>query len=209
MVASLGEESYNSLQRYWRQYYQHPPVESILLGSLAVHIGTSLIRRWKKLTATTAKTSVNGNNATSSQPTKRWLSQQLHTFTGYFLALIVVGHVYFCRKGVPPEYGGLAFLLRHPTLRVLFTPYFLFFAMAGLYHMVVGFPTAVRFVFGTGLPAGLSFSVYRIPRWVVVGVMVGCGALLGGVLTLGGHTGWDHNATETFADSAYARENHM
>lgn len=236
-VASFGENAYNSFQRYFRSYYQHPLLESLLLGSLTVHLSASLLRRALLVARSTRQrgastTTAGANNAVTANTTTPWTST-LHILTGYFLALIIGGHVYFCRKGVPPEYEGLSFLLRHPSLRWLFTPYFASFAVAGLYHMLIGFPSALRLSgllsWGAVAPSSTNptnnnrsseqrrglfsflptYSSRRVPKWVLGVVLVGSVALLGGVLTMGGHTGWDGQPDNTFSTSAYARENHM
>lgn len=168
MVAIGGPDAYNAFQRGARRVYQFPPVEVLVLAlPLLVHVAAAITRL---------------RRSGFRRPGQSWRAR-LHRYTGYYLLLVIFGHVAAVRGsslffGVHPEFGGVSFTLW--WLPWNFYPYYVLFALCAVYHGLNGLSVALS-TLGRPLPDRLR----RGPAfWAPVGV---AGVLLlFGVLALGG-----------------------
>jgi len=125
-LAVFGPEAYNGYQRAVRQIYQYPLLELLLvIGPLITHVIAGLwlyrIRKSRRLT--------------------RALRYRLQSWAGFFLLLVVFGHVLATRGisywyGVFAEFEGVSFSLW--WVPAYFYPYYFLLFMAGLYHGSMG-----------------------------------------------------------------------
>ncbi|MFK8046930.1 MAG: hypothetical protein AB8B81_00710 [Halioglobus sp.] len=125
-LAVFGPEIYNDYQRAVRQIYQHPLLELLLvIGPLITHVIAGLwlyrIRKSRRL--------------------RRALRYRLQSWAGFFLLLVVFGHVLATRGisywyGVFAEFEGVSFSLW--WVPAYFYPYYFLLFMAGLYHGSMG-----------------------------------------------------------------------
>ncbi len=171
-LASAGQGTYDGFQRAARNYYQLPPVEiAIVLLAPMAHAFASVIRIARRRRA----------KAVGAPE----LRVRLHRLSGYYLLLVLMGHVVATRApafvaSAPADFSFLNFSLTYWPW--FFYPYYLMFALCGLYHLTNGTIIAVR-VFGVRVPASLTASRSR----PVVGfVGLGGALLVAGVLALGG-----------------------
>jgi succinate dehydrogenase/fumarate reductase cytochrome b subunit len=170
-LAAGGAEAYDGFQRAARGVYQLPLVEILLvLAPLAVHFAAAITRLRRS------------GFRRGPQP----IRTQLHRFTGYFLLVVILGHLFATRGSdlffdAAPGFGGLSFSLW--WMPWMFYPYYLLLALCGLYHGAHGLLIALG-TFGVRLPAGL----HKGPGfWVPVGLVAA--ALIVAVLKIGGHLG--------------------
>ncbi|MGI9328016.1 MAG: hypothetical protein ACR2PZ_22540 [Pseudomonadales bacterium] len=122
-LASLGAAAYDSVQQYLRVIYQFPPVEVLVLAALATHLLVGLLRIW--------------------QEPRRVLNlrARLHRYAGFFLALVIGGHILAVRGSswfydVYPEFAGLAYSVS--AVPGYFYPYYFLLGVAGFYHALNG-----------------------------------------------------------------------
>lgn len=161
-----GEATYDGVQRIVRYVYQNPVAEILVLLAIVVHIGVG-IRRARLRTATTATT-----------PRVR-----LHRYAAYFLTLAIVGHVGATRLpsvlyDIHVGFRALSFTLDHYP--VIFIPYYIVLALAGLYHGMHGVYLALG-TLGVRVPVGLR----KGPGFNVPVVFLGA-ALVLGLFSIGG-----------------------
>ena len=161
-LAVTGPDTYDAVQGLLRSVYQFIAVEALLLAALSVHVAVGITR------------------LVQEPPRQLSLRARLHRYAGFFLAVVIVGHILAVRGpswffGVYPGFEGLAFSLEF--LPGYFYPYYFLLGLAGFYH---------------GLN-GLSVAAGRLGRRVVVsrGVLVtttGMAAvlMLSALLGLGG-----------------------
>lgn len=126
VVAVFGADSYNAYQRVIRQIYQHPVLEVLLvIAPLITHVVAGfwlyILRKKRKST--------------------RPLKYRLQTGAGFFLLLVVFGHMLATRGisywyGTVAEFSGVAFSLW--WVPEYFYPYYFLLFMAGLYHGSMG-----------------------------------------------------------------------
>lgn len=164
-IAPLGIEAFNGYQRLLQQVYQFPLIEvGVVLGPLVCHavagIWLAILRRGRR--------------------GRRSLRARLHTWAGFFVLVVIGGHVLATRGasfffGVFPEFQGLSFSLWYAL--AYFYPYYFLLAVAGFCHA------------SNGLRMVLSLNGVNIPRRVqsiataVVAVLVALSLLsLGGFL---------------------------
>jgi len=167
-AAPLGADAYNSFQRTARAVYQFPLLEIGMLGALGVHCACAI---WRIVRA--------GFRRPHSSRRSR-----LHRYTGYFLLVVIVGHVSATRgvslaTGAFPEFEGLSFSLW--WMPALFYPYYTLLALCGLFHAVNGFAIACS-VFGRPLPVALRRGVGFWFAMAAAGL-----SMLIGIAALGGH----------------------
>ena len=168
-TAALGDaESYNSFQRSARQLYQNPVLEVTLVGlPLLVHLSAAIVRIRRR-----GLTSRGGD-----------LRARLHRYTGYYLLLVIVGHLVAVRGtslafGVFPEFEGVSFSLWWQPW--LFYPYYVLLSTCALYHGTNGVLVALR---AFGVPVPIAFQ-RGWGFWLPTGVA--SVALFLAVLALGG-----------------------
>ena len=166
-LAPFGSDTFNEYQRHIRQFYQFPLVELVIvILPIIVHaiagVWLWLIRR------------------AASKVDTRPLRARLHSWTGVFLLLFIIGHILAVRGssyfyGVYAEFEGLAFSLWY--MPAYFYPYYFLLALAGFYHATNGLRTlAARR--GSLLPAKIHTGVIIIAAaWILVSLLS-----LGGVL---------------------------
>jgi succinate dehydrogenase/fumarate reductase cytochrome b subunit len=132
ILAAVGVEIYTRYQVFLQGFYQHPVIETLLVGiPLVVHatIGTYLL--------------------VINRGSKRSFSfkQQLHSWAGIFLLVFLFGHIAATRGigiliGSSIGFEGISFSLW--WMPGYFYPYYLLLFMAGLYHGFNGFFLATK-----------------------------------------------------------------
>lgn len=163
-LAALGAQPYNAVQSTVRMVYQWWPVEITLLAAIVVHAAAGLWRIFK-------------------EPARLLtLRSRLHRYAGFFLLLVIVGHVIAVRGvsfwfGVHPEFVGLAFSMQY--LPQVFYPYYFLLAVAGFYHGLNGFSIAAGRL-GMRLPLRAGTLAWAGAAAVVLTVFALLG--MGGVL---------------------------
>ncbi len=126
MLAAHSAEAYDGFQRALRPIYQHPAVElGLIIGPLLVHVAAALRRI--RLDGVRGR----GGN----------LRARLHRITGYFLLLVIFGHIAAVRGpsvfgDIFLEFGGVSFSFW--ILPYYFYPYYTALVLAALYHGVNG-----------------------------------------------------------------------
>lgn len=182
LLATLGTAAYDGFQRAVRPVYQFPLIElGLVLVPLLVHVAAALRRIGRE--------GVRGRGGN--------LRARLHRATGYFLLLVIFGHISATRGpslvgDVVLEAAGVSFSMW--ILPVVFYPYYMALAVAGLYHGVNGALLAaarLRLHVPAGLRGGPGF-------WLPVGAAAALAVL--GVLALGGQL----YAIPDPADNAFA-----
>ncbi len=161
-LAVFGADVYDGVQAAVRQVYQFPPLEALLLAALAVHVVVGVMRIVKE--------------------PKRQLSTRawLHRYAGFFLMLVIVGHILAVRGSswffdVYPGFAGLAFSLQ--AVPGYFFPYYFLLGLAGFYHALNGTSiAAVR----------LGWQVRLPNRGLGGATALAAGAMLAALLGLGG-----------------------
>jgi hypothetical protein len=180
-LAVLGPAGYDAAQGATRAVYQAPAVELFLVAApLVVHLAAALARLFFFRVPVTVGP---------------WRTRAFR-LAGRFLLLVIVGHVVATRGAswsgaVPqgPRFEGLAFTFQ--WLPLVFWPYYLLLALAGLLHLTHGLAVATRLM-GRPVLGGWGF-------WAVT--TVGGALLVAGLIALGsGH--FDVGDPMT---SAYAR----
>lgn len=163
-LAALGAPAYDGLQRVIRGIYQFAPVEALLLAAIAVHMVVGVVR--------------------IVQEPKRTLTgrARLHRYAGFFLMLVIVGHVLAVRGSswffdVYPGFDGLAFSI--DFLPWVFYPYYFLLGTAGFYHALNGLTVAAGRL---GLRLTLS------SRRLAVVAVASCVPMAAALLALGGVT---------------------
>lgn len=178
VAASLGPESYDALMARLRGYYQTPLVEILAVGaSGAVHVACGLARLRNR------RRRAREQRRAGRAPVRAPLWLRVHRLSGYFLLLVIVGHVLATRgPGLfldqPADFSYLTFSLT--TWPAAFFPYYFLLFSSGTYHLMYGAGQALR-VFG--LRPNLAPHSSRLAA-ALFGV-----ALLGGVagiLAMGG-----------------------
>lgn len=125
-IALLGAEAYDGFQAAARSVYQHPLLEpTLLVLPLVVHVVAGVRRM--------VLVGVFGRAGS--------LRMRLHRWTGYFLLLVVFGHILAVRGpslwlGFHPGFAAGSFSLW--WLPGLFYPYYTLFAACALYHGLNG-----------------------------------------------------------------------
>ena len=128
-LAALGPAVYDGFQGVARVLYQWVAVEVVLLTAILVHavVGVArIIREPRRELSTRAR---------------------LHRYAGFFLLLVIGGHVLAVRGAswffdVYPGFHGLAFSLDY--LPGYFYPYYLVLGLAGFYHGCNGVGIALK-----------------------------------------------------------------
>jgi succinate dehydrogenase/fumarate reductase cytochrome b subunit len=163
-LAALGPGAYNGVQAVLRGIYQFPPVEALLLAALAVHVVVGVMRMLRE--------------------PRRVLSlrARLHRYAGFFLTLVIVGHILAVRGSswffdVYPGFAGLAFSVA--AVPAYFYPYYFLLGVAGFYHAANGSSIAAarlgwslrlsnrRLGMGTALAAvGMSAALLGFGGWL-------------------------------------------
>jgi succinate dehydrogenase/fumarate reductase cytochrome b subunit len=137
-LAALGPGAYDGVQALLRNGYQWLPVEALLLAALGVHIVVGIMR-------------------IASEPRRTLtLRSRIHRYTGFFLMVVIVGHVLAVRGpswffDVYPGFAGLAFTIDY--LPGYFYPYYFLLGVAGFYHALNGIGIAAA---RTGLRPGIA-----------------------------------------------------
>ena len=168
MLATAGPDVYNAFQRVVRLLYQHPLIElSVVAGALSVHVVAGVRRMLLR--------GVRGRGGSARM--------RLHRLTGYFLLLVIFGHVAAVRGpslilGIFPEFEGVAFSLW--WMPGYFYVYYSLLAFTGLYHGANGTLLALQ---ALGLRSGPAV-VRGWPFWIPVGAATGL--LVLGILGFGG-----------------------
>jgi len=128
LFAVSGPDAYDGVQQLFRLIYQFMPIEVIILAALILHILTGLFRIF-------------------TEP-KRQLSgrARLHRYTGFFLMLVIGGHITAVRGAswffdVYPGFAGLAFSVQ--ALPLYFYPYYFLLGLTGFYHGLNGLGIAL------------------------------------------------------------------
>ena len=178
MLATLGQGRYDGFQRGVRGYYQWAPIElSVVIAAPLVHVAAAAVRilRRRRLRAKTGRT----------PPGAPGWRVRLHRYSGYYLVVVVVGHMLATRApgvflGIPADFSFLTFSLE--SMPLFFYPYYISFAFCGVIHVTHGTLLALR-VLGLRLPSWATAPRSR-PFWVVVSLAALMA--LAGVLALGG-----------------------
>lgn len=166
VFAIHSKDAYNLFQRKARTVYQFPPVEIFFIVlPIFAHISAGLLRLKRR---------------NFRLPKQNWRTR-LHYLSGYFLLLVIFGHIIAVRGPsiifkVYPEFEGLSFSLW--WLPWIFYPYYILFSITALYHTLHGLFLASA-IFGIKLPLhhGKLF-------WTLVAI--GSVFLIWGILGLGG-----------------------
>ncbi len=122
-LASLGPTAYDGVQAALRQVYQFLPVEVSLLLALLIHVVVGVMRMVKE------------------PKRKLTVRARIHRYTGYFLMLVIGGHILAVRGpsvffDVYPGFAGIAFSIEF--LPGYFYPYYFLLGLAGFYHALNG-----------------------------------------------------------------------
>jgi succinate dehydrogenase/fumarate reductase cytochrome b subunit len=125
-LAVLGPEVYDGFQAGARRFYQHPALEpTLVLLPLVVHVVAALRRM--RLAGVFGRS--------------RTLRMRLHRATGYFLLLVIFGHIAAVRGPSVmldffPGFAGVSFSLW--WMPAAFYPYYALFGASALYHGLNG-----------------------------------------------------------------------
>ena len=183
VAGAWGEASYNAFLGTARAFYQFPPIEILGVAGAAIVHGTYGVRRGLRRRR---------RRREGIEPVApAWL--RWHRRSGWFLLLVLVGHVGATRgpglvADLPAEFSFLRFSLN--TWPLLWPYYFLLFS-AGLYHLLHGGAIALHVA---GLAVGPPTA--RRARVLLLLGLLGGGA---GVLSMGGAWG----EADTGRDPAY------
>lgn len=187
MVAVFGPVTYDALQGGLRRVYQAPILEVVLVAApLLVHIVVSV---WRMIRRRRAGLAV-----------PRSSRARLQRYSAIVLLVFTFGHVLATRGAslvydVFPGFDGIAYTL--VWFFSYFFPYYLVFAVAGLYHLLNGLTLALSRL---RLPGP---GVVRSGRLVMAAWFVGSVAL---ALGLAGFAGaFDDGVREAAITSPYAR----
>lgn len=167
LTALGGPEAYDGFQRAARTVYQYPAVELLGLGlPLATHVAAAFVRLRRR---------------GFRRPQPSWRAR-LHRYTGYYLLLVIFGHIAAVRGapfafGFLPDFAGVAFSLWWQPW--LFYPYYFVFGLCALYHGLHGatialgalarpLPEAVRTGPAIWLPVG-AFAVLLLAALLALG----------------------------------------
>ena len=163
VLAAFGAETYNNYQQVIQKIYQHPILEIVLvIGPLLTHAVAGV---WLYL-------------ARKKWRFNRSMKHRIQTWGGFFLLLVVFGHLLATRGisywyGVFPGFEGVSFSLW--WVPSYFYPYYFLLFMAGLHHGSMGAATLlsraglIRTAPSRWLPQGL----------VTLGAITATFALLG------------------------------
>jgi succinate dehydrogenase/fumarate reductase cytochrome b subunit len=172
VASAFGPGLYDAVQTRTRLAYTWWPIELGLLLALSLHLGIGLHVAVKRRRSGIAEW--------RRAPTRvRW-----QRYTAYFLALVMVGHIAATRLpelmyGTAPGFAGVNFTMWY--LPLLFYPYYLALALAGLFHMVNG---AVVALGRLGRPLPANWRSGRTFWGLVVSLALACAL---GWASLGGH----------------------
>lgn len=168
MFAGVSVAAYDAFQRALRPVYQHPAVEpTLVMAPLLVHVAAAVRRIW-----------IDGVRGRGGG-----LRARLHRITGYFLLLVIFGHIAAVRGpsfflDVFPESGGVSFSLW--LMPVYFHVYYTLLLATATFHGINGALLA-----SARLRVHVPGALRRGPGfWVPVGSLTGLGVL--GLLGLGG-----------------------
>jgi succinate dehydrogenase/fumarate reductase cytochrome b subunit len=177
VAAVGGPASYDGILWTVRAIYRpHPVVEFLLIGgSAAVHIACAVLQILRR-------------RKTGPHPRPPW-RLRLHRWSGYFLMLAIVGHVYATR--VMPAIAGGAADFSYLAFSVIAWPYFI-----TPYYFVLGTAGAIHLGLGLGFaaqalaPAGASAALRRasIALAAAAGVLVCAG--VAGILMKSAEADW-------------------
>jgi succinate dehydrogenase/fumarate reductase cytochrome b subunit len=168
-LAPLGAEAYDGVQAAARAVYQHPAVEIAGVGlPLLVHVVAGLRRMRLR--------GLSGRRG-------GW-RMRLHRLTGYFLLLVIFGHVAAVRGpslvyGFFPGFAGISFSLA--WVPGYFYAYYTLFGASALYHGINGTLLALH---ALGWRRDTSIPGGRLGLWAPVGV--GSALVLLALLAFGG-----------------------
>ena len=179
----MGREAYDGFQEKARRLYQNPIGEAITIGSIVVHLGASFARWYQRPTG-------------KSLPSET-VSRKLHRYGGYFMACIIVPHIFATRlEEHSPDYSGLAYVCRHPLWRMMLIPYFMVYTVAGALHLFLGLPTAFKYI-----------GWYKVGRRIQGVPMVLCclAAIAAVEIGVAGIAGWIYPPNEDYSDHPFAQ----
>jgi len=183
-AAAAGPEAYDGFQRALRHVYQNPAVEiALVMAPLAVHVVAALRRMWLH--------GVRGRGGS-------W-RMRLHRLTGYFLLLVIFGHIAAVRGpslvlDFFPGFAGVSFSLW--WMPGVFYVYYTLFGASALYHGVSGSLLALH---ALGLRRDASLPGGRVA--LLAPVAVGTALVVVALLAFGGRLFPISDPT----DNAYAR----
>lgn len=186
MVAVAGPGPYDALQGELRRVYQAPFVEIVLVAApLLVHVVVSVWRMIRRRRA---------GRAAPRAPRAR-----LQRYSAIVLLVFTFGHIFATRGAsliydVFPGFDGIAYTM--VWFIGYFFPYYLIFAVAGLYHLLNGVALALPRLGSRGPAAA------RSGRIVAALWLAGAVALL---LGLAGFAGVFQDVRGAAIDSPYAR----
>jgi succinate dehydrogenase/fumarate reductase cytochrome b subunit len=153
MLAPAGPETYDTVQRAIRPFYQNPLIElGVVILPLGVHVVAGFRRLWLR--------GFRGRGG-------GW-RMRLHRITGAYLLLVIFGHVVATRGpslilDIYPEFAGVAFSLM--WMPWIFYGYYAMLSFSGIYHGANGLLLATRSLGwrkGPATPGRLGF-------WLPVG----------------------------------------
>jgi succinate dehydrogenase/fumarate reductase cytochrome b subunit len=163
--AAGGPGSYDGTLASLRAIYRaHPIVEFLLVGvSAAVHIACAVIQ-------------FNRRRKTGPHP-KPGLRLRLHRWSGYFLMLVIVGHVFATRvmpaqsASGPADFAYLGYsVLSWPAM---INPYYYALGTAGAVHFGLGLGFAVSALLPGRDPRRLSMAVAAVVAVLVIAGVTG------------------------------------
>lgn len=166
-LAAFGPSAYDGLQSLGRQVYQWLPVEIVLLTAVAVHMVVGVARIVRE-----PKRHLN-------------LRARMHRYSGFFLLLVITGHVLAVRGpswffGIYPGFQGLAFTVDY--LPGVFYPYYFVLGLAGFYHGCNGLGIALQRLAPSGPLRPLSgralAAVSALAGIAMIGALLGLGGVL-------------------------------
>lgn len=176
VAAGLGQGAYDAWMAALRPYYQFPLVELGAIGLAGtVHIAVGLTRLARR-----RKRNREQRAAGSDVPVAAgWL--RLHRATGYFLLLVIIGHVAATRGpgllvDMPADFAYLNFSLS--TWPVMMFPYYFILFASGAFHLLHGGVVALN---ALGLRAGPPSRA-----WVRLATLAALVAGTLGILSMGG-----------------------
>eukprot|EP01133_Synstelium_polycarpum_P015936 gene15936-18945_t len=186
-----GESSFNGLLELFRSVYQHPVFESVLVGSVLVHLGANSYLLYRQFRACEAAGGdPNDVEFYDRLPGSKHLPSPagLHQIAGYFMSVGIFAHTSATRlpalwkTGYQLNYKSIYYTLRQWPL--VFYPYYTALSSMMFYHYVfTGYRIFSKYVLGRQDYKKRELIAKR--KWYGVFAM-GVGISISSLLALGG-----------------------
>jgi len=167
LSANKSQEAYDGALGLFRKYYQNPVVEIVCIAlALFLHVISTWTRFFRR---------PSGENVP--------LTLKLHRYSGYYLQVVIGGHILATRGvglyyNMPYDFSFLHYALVTYPLKYVIYPYYISLALCGFYHFSYGATKALT-VFGVIR----SVNTQLFCLWLAIGAA----ALISAVLALGGN----------------------